>query len=149
HQNLFDRLLRVGNVYIEVPGRTGVVVYQCLRRPEVVQRIISEQTAALYRQGTGAGPSAGYGAGHGAGYGADQGAGHGTDLGTDFHHTPPAGTPAVRSPTAGAWAPSAAGGTGASGSVVDAMAQLDELRRRGLLSEVEYADKKAELLRRL
>jgi hypothetical protein len=137
HQNLFDRLLRVGNVYIEVPGRTGVVVYQCLRRPDVVQRIISEQTAALYGQGAAGGPAAGYGASRGAAPAAD------------FHHTPPAGTAAVGTPPSTTGGPVAAGATGAAGSVVDAMAQLDELRRRGLLSEAEYEGKRAELLRRL
>jgi hypothetical protein len=137
HQNLFDRLLRVGNVYIEVPGRSGVIVYQCLRRPDVVQRIISEQTAELYRRGSGGGPGAADGAG---GWRAST-----AGPGPDFHHTPPAGTPMVGS---GVRAPAGTPGPG-SGSVVDAMAQLDELRRRGLLSEAEYADKKAELLRRL
>ena len=131
HQNLFDRLLRVGNVYIEVPGRTGVVVYQCLRRPDVVQRIISEQTAALYRQGSAGGSGRDQWAGA-----PDAGPARG---GSDFHRTPPTGTSPIRPP-----------GTGVpQASVVDAMAQLDELRRRGLLSEAEYADKKAELLRRL
>jgi len=137
HQTLFDRVMRVGNVYIEVPGRTGVVVYRCLRRPDVVQRIISEQTAELHRRSRLGGPGSGR-LSSGPAPGTTPGA---TAPDAGFHHTPPAGTPAV--PAGGGRA------AGAGASVVDAMTQLDELRRRGLLSEAEYADKKAELLRRL
>ncbi|HXX89915.1 MAG TPA: PH domain-containing protein [Acidimicrobiales bacterium] len=126
HQTILDRLFRVGTVFIEVPGRTGVIVYRCLRRPDVVQRIISEQTAELY----GRGPTAIPGAARPA---AGGGASNGGWTEAAEHRTPPTGVPAA---TRG-------------GPVVDAMAQLDELRSRGLLTDAEYADKKAELLRRL
>jgi len=135
HQNLFERLFRVGNVYIEVPGRTGVIEYHCLSRPEVVQRIISEQVADLYRGGPG-GPSAAM---------TPNRAGGTPTTATPTSYAQPEGydTPASGTPVRPA--PSASGET----SVVDAMAQLDELRRRGLLTEEEYGEKKAEVLRRL
>lgn len=129
HQNLLDRLLHVGNVYVEVPGRTGIIEYHCLSRPEVVQRIISEQVADLHRQRGGRGPVPAMASGTPGdpeAYGSPQG-----------DRTPPTGSPTVRMT-----------GT-AEASVVDAMAQLDEMRRRGLLTDEEYATKKAELLGRL
>jgi hypothetical protein len=122
HQTILERLFRVGTVFIEVPGRTGVIVYRCLRRPDVVQRIISEQTAELYQQGTTATPGSARPAAGGV---------------PAQDHTPPTGTPTVR------------GQQPAQQSVVDAMSQLDELYRRGLLSDAEYETKRAEVLRRL
>jgi hypothetical protein len=130
HQNIFERLFRVGNVYIEVPGRTGVIAYRCLSRPEVVQRIISEQVADLYRQGAAGGPGSAAPASPGSSAAPAPFAAVGD-------HTPPTGSPATRARTGGET------------PVVDAMAQLDELRRRGLLSDAEYEDKRAEVLRRL
>jgi len=41
------------------------------------------------------------------------------------------------------------GGAGAGASIPDQIEKLDELRRNGVLTEEEFADKKAELLRRL
>jgi hypothetical protein len=38
---------------------------------------------------------------------------------------------------------------GGEDSVADRLVQLDELRRRGILTEAEFASKKAELLDRL
>jgi membrane protein YdbS with pleckstrin-like domain len=141
HQGVLQRLVRVGTVFIEVPGRSGVNVYRCLPRPDVVQRIISEQTANLYRRGIpgaplppGSYPTPGApgpsNVVEGLGLHADGGF---WDVGGDAEPaTPPQGMPVA-----------------AGGAVVDAMAQLDELRRRGLLSEGEYTEKRAELLRRL
>jgi hypothetical protein len=122
HQTILERLFRVGTVFIEVPGRTGVIVYRCLRRPDVVQRIISEQTAELYRQGSAGGPGSARPVVGGV---------------PAQDHTPPTGSPAVRGPERG------------QPSVVDAMSQLDELHQRGLLSDAEYEAKRAEVLRRL
>ena len=130
HQNLVDRLLHVGNVYVEVPGRTGVVEYHCLSRPEVVQRIISEQVADLHRRRNGRGPGPVMVP---AGTPVDPEA-YGSPA---VDRTPPTGSPPVRT-----------AGSGDS-SVVDAMAQLDELRRRGLLTDGEYEAKRTEVLRRL
>jgi hypothetical protein len=139
HQNLFQRLFRVGNVFIEVPGRTGVIEYHCLSRPDVVQRIISEQVADLYHQGAPGGLASARAASRvvppveagPAPFASSYSSPEGFD-------TPATGSPVVRD----------SGTTGGS-SVVDAMAQLDELRRRGLLTDEEYDAKKAEVLRRL
>ncbi len=51
--------------------------------------------------------------------------------------TPPSGTPAV------------VPARGGDGSVADRLVQLDELRRRGIVNDAEFAAKKAELLARL
>ena len=123
-------------------GDTGLLVFDHVPRPAAVQSVITEQIDALrHRAGvpitTGAGPGARNGTAPprsplplGAGGPRSQ------ELGITGD-TPPSGTAAVaRSPYG-------------EDSVAARLVQLDELRRRGIVTEAEFASKKAELLDRL
>jgi Short C-terminal domain len=102
-------------------GETGVVIFDHVPRPAAVQAVITEQINALHHRHVAASDSA---------WEVDAGPGPTGD-------TPPAGTPRV---------PRAPFGEG---SVAGRLVELDELRRRGILTEAEFASKKAELLDRL
>jgi hypothetical protein len=115
HQSIGGRLLREGQVLIEVSGEKGVIVFDHVSRPAELQSIISAQVSNWHRE-----------------------------MRTPSFHThlpvldtPPAGVPL--SGSGGAEAPSAA----------ERLVQLDELRRRGIVSAAEYETKKQELLRDL
>jgi membrane protein YdbS with pleckstrin-like domain len=139
HQSLFDRALRTGELLVEMGGETGTVVFEHVPRPAAVQSVITEQINAVHR-GTGA---AGQGSGASAGAGADAAgtrprgavgaARNGSALTGD---TPPSGTARVSR-------------SGNEPSVADRLVQLDELHRRGIITDDEFAAKKAELLDRL
>jgi len=131
HQSLAGRLLRTGDLLIEVGGETGVVVFDHVPRPAAVQSVITEQISAMHRRSGVLGVS-----------------GVSSPSGPDLEawdpllrwptgDTPPSGTARVVRP-----------GTG-DGSVADRLVALDELRRRGIVSDSEFAAKKAELLDRL
>jgi membrane protein YdbS with pleckstrin-like domain len=133
HQGILDRILRTGELHVEMGGETGVVVFDRVPRPSAVQSIITEQIDALrHRAGVpvpavplrdlfdGAAPTTTRGT---------------RPVMTD--ETPPSGiarTPRV--PTG-------------DDSVAERLMQLDELRRRGIVTDAEFAHKKAELLDRL
>ena len=115
HQSIGGRILRSGEVLIEVGGETGTVVLDHVPRPAVVQSVISAQVSDWHRR-----------------------------MWTPSSHshvpspdTPPAGVP-LR------------GSGGIEGSTAaERLVQLDELRRRGIVSAEEYAVKKKELLHEL
>lgn len=115
HQSIGGRLLREGEVLIEVGGETGVVVLDYIPHPDELQSIISAQVSEWHKRA--------------------QAPVFGAPL--PVVDTPPAGTvlgaPATQRP------PTAA----------ERLVQLDELRRRGVVSAAEYETKKAELLRDL
>jgi hypothetical protein len=125
-----------------------------MRKPAVVQRVINSQINEIVGGGRReAIPSDMQPRDrHGAPY-ADTDHGHDQD---DAHDTPPfgVGAPAsARAPTAADAAPgppSAASPTGtAAFEIRDRLIELDDLRRRGILSEEEFAAKKSELLNRI
>ena len=124
HQTLVDRIFRTGELLVEMGGETGVVVFDHVPRPAAVQSVITEQINAVHRQPGGAVQAAS------------------TSWNTDVdavttQDTPPAGTARVNRPMAG------------DSSIADRLVQLDELRRRGILTDDEFSAKKAELLDRL
>ena len=47
HQSISDRILRTGELHVEMGGETGVVVFDRVPRPAAVQSIITEQIDAL------------------------------------------------------------------------------------------------------
>jgi uncharacterized membrane protein YdbT with pleckstrin-like domain len=125
HQSLAGRLMRTGELLVEVGGETGVVVFDHVPRPAAVQSVITEQITAMHHRS--AAPVTG-------------------------EPEPEAWDPLERWPTgdtppSGTAAVARRGGGGA--SVADRLVQLDELRRRGIVNESEFAAKKAELLERL
>jgi membrane protein YdbS with pleckstrin-like domain len=129
HQSLIDRILRTGELLVEMGGETGVVVFERVPRPAAVQSVITEQINAVHRaSGAGAAipgtrPQGPGGAGR-----------NGSALTGD---TPPSGSPRVSRPGS------------AEPSVAERLVQLDELHRRGIITDEEFAAKKAELLDRL
>jgi len=137
NQTLTDRILRCGDVLLESPGRDSPEVFPDLPRPMVIQneiyRLIQQHRGGSWG-GTGdwvpgmahPGPAPGpVAAGTATG---DMGMG---------------GTATARADAAGE--PSQAGGL----SIADQLSQLDDLRRRKVISRREFAAKKAELLSRM
>ena len=124
HQSITARLLRTGELIVEMGGELGVVVFDHVPRPAVVQSLITEQIDAVHRRVRTFVPV-------------------GPRLRVDANRplsagdTPPKGTAAVTGSRAG------------DRSVVDRLVELDELRRRGIVTDDEFAAKKTALLERL
>jgi len=124
HQSLGARLFRTGEVLVEMGGETGVVVFDHVPRPAAVQRLITEQVAAVHRPSSTPLPVATPVSGAWVGQ---------ATTGSD---TPPSGVaPVTRRPDGQ--------------SVADLLVQLDELHRRGILTDDEFRTKKAELIDRI
>ncbi len=128
-QTAGGRLIGCGRLVFEVAGGDAPLVVEDVRRPRSLQRVI---TAQLDRFDLPYGPYAGQGAyGRQGAYGASRRA-----RSSPITDTPPHGV---------LLGDGDADGTTIPGQIL----QLDELRRRGILSEDEFAAKKAELLGRL
>ena len=136
HQTLWQRLLGTGQLVVEVGGDRGELRFDHVPQPAAFAGELHEQLAALQ---TGRGDRGGdrdHDDGedrrgdrrHDRGRGTDR-AGGGLRFPDD---TPPAGVPADVSP-----------------SVAQQLIDLDELRRRGVLSREEYEEKRARLVDRL
>ena len=119
-QSLTDRLLRCGDILFESPGRDSQEVFPDLPHPVSIQNEIYR----LLDQRRGAGPV--------SWQAADPSGGGGPA---------PAGAAA-----GGVAVPVVAGGEQ---TVAEQLSQLDDLRRRGVISRREFAAKKAELLSRI
>jgi membrane protein YdbS with pleckstrin-like domain len=142
-QTAVDRLIGSGRLVVELTGE-GPMVLDDVRRPRVLQRVIARQLDELDHGGTRAEVSR-------------SGAAPPYPLGVPrppaAEDTPPHGLPATpaagvpRSPTVVPAPVAQPAGTGA--SIPEQLIQLDDLRQRGIISEGEFAAKKAELLSRL
>ncbi len=130
NQSLFDRLLRCGDVLIESPGRDSPEVFPDLPHPVAIQneiyRLINERRGAPAVAGTGDWAPGSPGAGPGL-----------------------AGPPPAPAPGAGPGEVGAPEGAPGGSSVAEQLSQLDDLRKRRVLSRREFAAKKAELLSRM
>lgn len=124
HQSLLDRVLRTGELLVEMGGEMGVVAFDHVPRPAVVQSLITEQIDAVHR-------------GSRRGSSSDKPVRVGVGAGTVGADTPPEGVAPVR----GQW--------GGARSVADRLVELDELHRRGIVTDAEFQAKKADLLERL
>jgi hypothetical protein len=158
-QKFWERAIGTGNLLIDVQGEDDAVLLPFVRKPAIVQRVINSQINELvgggareevppelrphdYRPAPPPPPP-------------------------PAHDTPPLGvggvppeqeqtldplsppTPTPFDPTP-APAPTTAGsGRTADGQIRDRLIELDDLRQRGIVSEEEFAAKKAELLDRL
>jgi hypothetical protein len=133
-QDLWQRVLFTGRLVVRLVDEERPLVVHDVRRPRELQRVITRQLDRLAddevrgRQLRGV-PD---GATRRAGPGPDRRVG-------DDDVTPPRGTASV-GPTTPPAGPR---------SLSDQLTELDELRRRGLVTEQEFALKKAELLDRL
>jgi hypothetical protein len=136
HQSIPGRILRTGELHVEMGGDTGVVVFDYVPRPAAVQSVITEQIDALrHRSGVPLAAAPGQGAWDGGATGRRGTPGRSSVVTSD--DTPPSGIARLGRVAHG------------DDSVADRLLQLDELRRRGIVSDAEFASKKAELLDRL
>jgi uncharacterized membrane protein YdbT with pleckstrin-like domain len=122
-QRLVELLIGSGRVVLEVEGEEGGLALDDVRRPKTVQRVISRQLSQLDLawRGRPSTPARTWR----------------DDRPPERHdRTPPAGVPRVSEGLSGT-------------AVADQLFALDRLRREGILSEHEFASKKAELLRRM
>jgi len=133
-QSLIERVIGTGRLVVEVEGEEGAVTVQDVRRPRVLQRVLTRQLDEIDRARMSF-----------RGTEPDRSAPPAYRLPEvsppDDEHTPPRGTVWSRRSER----------TRESGTrtVSEQLIELDELRRRGILTEVEFATKKAELLDRL
>jgi membrane protein YdbS with pleckstrin-like domain len=146
-QTLIERVLGTGSLVIDVQGEDDSLTLEYMRKPAVVQRVLNSQINEIVGGGSrepiprDMQPRDR----HGAPY-ADQ-----DD--EDMHDTPPfgVGAPTQATTPSGAEAAPAAGvpqGTPPF-EIRDRLIELDDLRRRGIISEEEFAAKKSELLNRI
>jgi membrane protein YdbS with pleckstrin-like domain len=160
-QKLWERMVATGRLIIDVQGEDDAVVLEYVRKPAIVQRVINGQINELTGGGR-AEPVPDELRQH------DRRPDHRpirAPEAPEHEHsedTPPFGTPAVEhedpvtepvapaasAPSAPAWTPAPSGGAGQA-DVRDRLIELDDLRQRGILSDAEFAAKKAELLGRL
>jgi membrane protein YdbS with pleckstrin-like domain len=149
-QRLIERVLGTGSLIIDVQGEDDSLTLEYMRKPAVVQRVINSQINEIVGGGRreqiphDMQPHDRYGAPY-----ADQD--YGDQDHDDAHDTPPfgvaGGSPARASTTSAA--DPAPGAGSAPFEIRDRLIELDDLRRRGILSEDEFAAKKSELLNRI
>ncbi|MGH9007987.1 MAG: PH domain-containing protein [Acidimicrobiales bacterium] len=120
-QRPLERIIGSGRIVLEVEGEEGGLAVDDVRRPRALQRVINRQLSRMD-----------------AGWQGFRGPGPERDR-DDYRRndrrdpTPPSGVPTVGGRPLG---------------VPDQLVALDRLHRQGILSDEEYAAKKAELLRR-
>jgi membrane protein YdbS with pleckstrin-like domain len=150
-QRLIERVLGTGSLIIDVQGEDDSLTLEYMRKPAVVQRVLNSQINEIVGGGRReAIPSEMQPRDrHGAPYAQNE-----VDD-DEAHDTPPFGVGAGipgQAPTPGASdpAPAVASPPGtAPFEIRDRLIELDDLRRRGILSEEEFATKKSELLNRI
>lgn len=120
HQSIFGRLIGAGELLIEVGGQSGLVVLVHVPRPTELQNVISEQVTNWHR-------------------GARQFVNEAPAFSSD---TPPTGTRLGTGTGTGT-------GTGSLATPAERLVQLDELRRRGIVSGAEFESKRQQILREL
>jgi membrane protein YdbS with pleckstrin-like domain len=157
-QELFERLLSTGSLVIDVQGEDDSMTLEYMRKPAVVQRVINSQINEIV------------GGGEREAVPEDmlprdqRHLRHHDDDRDDYddhdgHDTPPFGVggsaPSSQEdtqPGRGQSQPTAAPQSASATPPVeirDRLIELDDLRRRGILSEAEFAAKKSELLNRI
>jgi membrane protein YdbS with pleckstrin-like domain len=158
-QELIERVLGTGSLIIDVQGEDDSLTLEYMRKPAVVQRVINSQINEIVGGGRREAipadmqPRDRYGAPY-ADPEADPGDHHADG---DTHDTPPFGVGGEASTSSPAPSPTVAGPAPAAGApsgtprseIRDRLIELDDLRRRGILSEEEFAAKKSELLNRI
>jgi membrane protein YdbS with pleckstrin-like domain len=150
-QALIERMLGTGSLIIDVQGEDDSLTLEYMRKPAVVQRVLNSQINEIVGGGRREPIPADMQPRdrHGAPY-ADQ---HDEDT----NDTPPFGVGApgeTPAPSGAEPAPAPAAAAGAPQGtppfeIRDRLIELDDLRRRGIISEEEFAAKKSELLNRI
>jgi membrane protein YdbS with pleckstrin-like domain len=171
-QKLWERIIATGRLLIDVQGEDDAVVIEFVRKPAIVQRVINGQINEL----TGGGraepvpqellgnrrrwtPPESDHAGDTPPFGVPIVNAEGVPWSPS---TPPPATASSPAATAGpppvtgastqptvVPSPGGPGGPAGPSEIRDRLIELDELRQRGIISEEEFAAKKAELLSRI
>jgi membrane protein YdbS with pleckstrin-like domain len=145
NQTLLDRIMGCGDILLESPGRDSQEVFPDLPHPVRIQneiyRLINQRRPGSWVAGTGD-PAAANAAASGAGAPANAPASASGAV------VPVPGDAPSSAPFAGVAAMDAPVGPREL-SVADQLNQLDDLRKRGVISRREFAAKKAELLSRM
>jgi membrane protein YdbS with pleckstrin-like domain len=167
-QTLIERMLGTGSLVIDVQGEDDSMTLEYMRKPAIVQRVINSQINEIVGGGhreaippdmqphdVRRGPA------------RDDDVYQHDDVRDDYHDydetddrdhdTPPFGVPVAPGPSGqqptdpGQPEPSAGAQPKAAVAfeIRDRLIELDDLRRRGILSEEEFASKKSELLNRI
>jgi membrane protein YdbS with pleckstrin-like domain len=123
-QRPLERLLGSGRIVVELEGEGGPIALDDVRRPRALQRVINRQVREM---------DAGFQTSRPAAAERDPDDQRGFER---SDRTPPAGV-------------AISGGADTATSIPDQLVALDRLRRQGILSEEEFANKKAELLGRI
>lgn len=151
-QELIERILNTGSLVIDVQGEDDSMTLEYMRKPAVVQRVINSQINEIVGGGRREVIPEDM-------LPRDQRGRHRRDAydDTDQHDTPPFGVGGSSSPAPDA-APTDPGAAAERrvpppGAVPfeirDRLIELDDLRKRGIISEEEFATKKSELLNRI
>jgi membrane protein YdbS with pleckstrin-like domain len=166
-QSLVERILGTGSLVIDVQGENDSLTLEYMRKPAVVQRVINSQINEIVGGGRRdvvpddmlpaesrravarrRDDDRDYRADHHDpyDYDDDRDADHG-----GAHDTPPFGVAMPPSTPASTAEPAAATSTakGVPFEIRDRLIELDDLRKRGIISEEEFAAKKSELLNRI
>ena len=145
-QTLIERLLGTGSLVIDVQGEDDSLTLEYMRKPAIVQRVINSQINDIV--GGGRREPVPYDMLPAE---ARRAASRQHEDSGDEHDTPPfgvGGPPPASSRAADQGPAPSAPGT-APFEIRDRLIELDDLRRRGILSEEEFAAKKSELLNRI
>ena len=176
-QTLIERMLGTGSLVIDVQGEDDSMTLEYMRKPAIVQRVINSQINEIVGGGQREPippDMQPYDTRRGPGRDADVYERDDRDHDAyethdandqDDHDTPPFGTrrrrgtpadeqtdpgrPAPAPAPASATAPGAPSKQAHAFEIRDRLIELDDLRRRGILSEEEFAAKKSELLNRI
>ncbi len=155
-QELFERLLNTGSLVIDVQGEDDSMTLEYMRQPAVVQRVINSQINEIVGGGRREPVPDSMLPYEQRGRQRDDHDADDRDDHHDEHDTPPFGVNATahRSDPGSATtaAPAGQSGTGTGAlpfEIRDRLIELDDLRRRGILSDEEFAAKKSELLNRI
>jgi membrane protein YdbS with pleckstrin-like domain len=123
-QRPLERLIGAGTIVLEVEGEEGGFALDDVRRPRALQRVINRQLSQMDANAQAArAPS------------VNQRMADERERVERRDWTPPSGVPVARREPGGS-------------SIPDQLVALDRLHRQGILSDQEFAEKKAELLRR-
>jgi membrane protein YdbS with pleckstrin-like domain len=156
-QSVGGRLIGCGRLVFEVAGGDEPLVVEDVRRPRRLQRVITAQLDRFDLPYGAFGGQGGYG-GYQMSRSAATAPAPATRAGASWEAARPTGRPSGRGGRGGrshSWTDTPPHGVllGDDGTeattIPGQILQLDELRRRGILSEEEFAAKKAELLGRL
>jgi membrane protein YdbS with pleckstrin-like domain len=138
-QTIIDRLIGSGRLIVELSTESPVVIDD-VRRPRTLQRVITNQLDEIIGTASGAEVFPGSEVPN---YPI------GVPRPVAFHDTPPHGV------DAGVWSEARSSTSGDDAarpdvvSIPEQLIQLDDLRRRGIISDAEFEAKKVELLSRL